>query len=249
MRASRIGEEGVRSRQAGNGEGDCEADGQRDGAFHGKRGDGGVAALLLYGAVNCEQAGKAERDPRQDAVIDGEVQDAREAERHGDFLKRAQTLLEEHDAEQNGEKRIDVVSQGGVDDVTGIDGVNVNAPVQQHEDCGGEQVSHRPLVFEVPEIVDAHDGADQGHQSKGPDEALGNYLKGMDFAEQFPIQRCRAPHEVAQNRRPRSGEKRSSLPVVAHAPMISFQMRSRSPNETLLLNGSVKDQAKPPSAL
>jgi hypothetical protein len=104
--------------------------------------------LLLAEAVHAEGDGQHERDPWWAAVVDGDDQHRHGADRYRDPLRSAQALTEHEHAEQDRQQRVDEVAQTRLDDVPGVDAVDIGAPVEGHEDGRGRQQPQLPAVAE-----------------------------------------------------------------------------------------------------
>ncbi len=156
--------------------------------------------LLLQQAVGGEGEREGERDPRQPPVGDGQHGDGEGADAHRRPLRDAQPLLEHQDAEGDGDQGVDEVAEAGLDDVPGVDGPDVDAPVDR--DDGGRAGQHgEPAGLAqqraYPAPVPLGD-EQQDHRDEGPDHPVGQDVVGGAGLQQRPEQGEEPPDAVGR---------------------------------------------------
>jgi len=89
---------------------------------------------LFDESINAEREGQRERDPRQAAVDEGQIENTDRGDDDGHPLCKAQSLAQEDDAQQHAQKRINEVAETGLHDEARVDSPHVNEPVngKQH---------------------------------------------------------------------------------------------------------------------
>ncbi len=169
-----------------------------DGGLGGQRLDAAEVDLLLDQPVGREGEGEAEGDPRRVAVADGEDEHRRGADPDRGPLGGPQPFLQQQHAHRDGDQRVDEVAEGGLDDVPGVHGPDVDAPVDG-DDRRGDRDQGEParLSQQLAEPGPAaHDEQGGAHEEQGPDHPVGEDLHGARGLEERPEQRDEPPHPV-----------------------------------------------------
>ena len=154
--------------------------------------------LLLDQAVGGEGEGEREGDPRRSAVPDGQDQHRGRADPDRRPLHAAQPLLQQQHAHGDGDEGVDEVPERGLDDMAGVHGPDVDAPV--HGDHGGGHSDQRqpaglPQQLTGPGPAPYEDQRD-GHEDERPHHPVGQDLGGPGGLEQRPEQGHEPPHPV-----------------------------------------------------
>ncbi|EPJ34313.1 putative protein RarD [Streptomyces afghaniensis 772] len=177
--------------------------------------------LLLHQPVRGEGEGEAEGDPRRPAVADGQHDDRRGAGPDRQPLHRPQPLLQQQHTHRDGDQRIDEVPERGLDDVPGVHGPDVQAPVEGDERRGDRdeaQPARLPQQLTGPGPAAQHE---QGgaHEDQRPHHPVGQDLQRPGGLQQGPEQRNEAPHPVG-----REAVQQSYVPLAprlaAHGPLL-----------------------------
>ncbi|GCB46839.1 hypothetical protein SNL152K_4141 [Streptomyces sp. NL15-2K] len=154
--------------------------------------------LLLHQAVGGEGEGEGEGDPRRLPVPDGQHEHGREADPDRRPLHGPQPLLQEQHAHRDGDQRVDEVAERGLDDVTGVHGPDVQAPVHGDDGRGhGDEAepARLPQQFAGP-CPAPHDDERDGDEDEGPRHPVGEDLGRSGGLQQGPEERDQAPHPV-----------------------------------------------------
>ena len=105
--------------------------------------------------------------------------------------------MEDQHPQDDGDQRVEVVSDGRFDDVIDGDGVDVQSPVHRDEQRGGDQEAQCPAVPQQPEEIKPHECAERHREHEAPDDPVRDDLERVNVREQFPIQGERAPKDIA----------------------------------------------------
>lgn len=153
---------------------------------------------FLAQAVGAERGGQDQRDPRRPAVGHGQFHHGGPADGHRHPLQSAQLLVQDEDAEQDGEQRVDEVAEGGLDHLARVDRPDVDAPVDRDDRGGDGQQRDLPRLgaqLREPAPVPGHGQQDRDRDER-PEHPVGQDLQGAGRFEQRPVQGEQAPHSV-----------------------------------------------------
>ena len=157
-----------------------------------------AADPVLDQPVEPEAQRERQRDPGQLPVPGGDDDDGRgpEPERHP--LHRAQPLAQDDDRERDGDQRVDVVPEGGVDHAVGEDAEH------EHEPVDGEQHGREREQRERPPVPQRRDeraprprhGEQEDAEQQRPHDAVGDDLDRPGRLQQREVQGEHAPQDV-----------------------------------------------------
>lgn len=156
--------------------------------------------LLLHQAVGGEGEGEDERDPRRAAVADGEHEHGREADPDRRPLHGPQPLLQQQHADRDGDQRVDEVAERGLDDLSVVDGPDVDAPVDgDHGRGDGDEpeAARLPQQLAGPAPASYEEQRD-GDESERPHHAVGEDLDRAGGLQQRPEKGDESPHSVGR---------------------------------------------------
>ena len=130
--------------------------------------------------------------------------DAGGCERERRLLRAAHPLAEEEAAEEHREQRVHVVTEARFEHLSGVDGPDVEPPVEGDEEAAAREPERGArLAADEGEGLppSARGGEHERHEDGGPDDAVPEYLERRHALEQLPVERHRAPPNVREKNR------------------------------------------------
>lgn len=159
---------------------------------------------LLHETVGGKTRGQNQGHPRQRAVLPGQKTHPEAGEDDRQPLEAVEAFVQNRHPERHAEKRVDVITEAGLDNAVVIDRPDVGEPVdRQQQRCNRVHAQCPTLPPRQPQPARfAPQRHQQGQEPERPHNPMSQDLCRRHGLDRLPVQRQHPPHPIRPQGKP-----------------------------------------------